>query len=921
HAQSEDSNKLFQELLEDLQIINKELAEYINSPSWDHPTFFNDNEDHSVQYKEYLENPSNEITVSNSNQEKEKQPQDSDIRQLIREECCIEVCRKQKQNMENTMLELVEVCRQKKLYYMHDNVDDLIESALYFKLISINMESQRLDKTKQEVKNIVEQPTKRETRIANSLQNFRVVHKKSSTYLNNTSQISLVHAIAPVLPTEEPEYSLSMGYEHLSTILKTESDEFTESNAKNLLPIPSEYEVTSDDESDDDESLSEEDVPIEEFKVYSNPLFDDEEINSDEIDPCYFNAESDFVESLSNCDTLIDSSSKFDYLEEYSGAFMPTSISDEERSGSLPSNTIANPKGELKAITTRSGIVLDGPSVPIPPPFINPEEDERVEETLTDQDLAEYTIKKMLKALLSIKEKLQELANTPLNENCSAVILKKLPEKLGEPRKFLISCGFNELKCKALADLGASINLMPLYVWKKLGLPELISTRMTLELANRAICTSAGIARDVFVSVGKFTFPADFVIVDYESDPRAPFILGRPFLRTARALFDVHGEEMILRDGDERLTLNMRYDTSSYFNQPQKESINLINVFNDLNKDFLKDLFLTNHQSGNPTFSSHPILTSSEVKDDIFDAEGGNVLLEKLLDLDSTKDLNPPHYFDIESDLKEIEYLLHHDPIKDIDSILKNSIDQRREIKESKLLVDELDLPCDFLLPFEYDSFISEDFSKVDALPSTNNEDKENFDPPLYELSFFKEVPRRSKQPFILEESPIDTMADQRTMAELLRAPTEGYVEEIVVPSILAEQFELKHSLINMMTSDQFFGLEKENPHDHIPDQDSLNAAAGGNLLERRTQYVLTIIENKSKVCNSRNKVVVSQVKSCDANSNSSSEIAKLTHGVNQQTSVVTTAMTAILKQFQATPPPASVKVIEEICVTCGGAH
>nr|GEY58822.1 hypothetical protein [Tanacetum cinerariifolium] len=165
-------------------------------------------------------------------------------------------------------------------------------------------------------------------------------------------------------------------------------------------------------------------------------------------------------------------------------------------SGHLPSNTIA--KGELKATTTRSGIVLDGPSVPIPPLFINLEEDERVEETLTDQDLAEYTIKvppplvqkskppsqrnfimhqrdplhhnipypsrmhkqkqqekdeKMLKALLSNKETLLELANTPLNENCSAVMLKKLPEKIRDLGKFLILCSFSELKCKALADL------------------------------------------------------------------------------------------------------------------------------------------------------------------------------------------------------------------------------------------------------------------------------------------------------------------------------------------------------------------------------------------------------------------------------------------------------------------------------------
>nr|GEV31829.1 hypothetical protein [Tanacetum cinerariifolium] len=198
---------------------------------------------------------------------------------------------------------------------------------------------------------------------------------------------------------------------------------------------------------------------------------------------------------------------------------------------------------------------------------------------------------------------------------------------------------------------------------------------------------------------------------------------------------------------------------------------------------------------------------------------------------------------------------------------------------------------------------------------------------------------RRSKQPFILEESLVDTMAYQRTMAGLLRAPIEGYAEAIVVPSILAEQFELKHSLINMMTSDQH-GIDTKisfvHPHHGFTelhqldtfynalnpaDQDSLNSAAGGNLLERVTRDVLTIIENKSKVCNSRNKSVVSQVKSSDANSNSSSEIAKLTHTVNQQTSVVTTAMTAILKQFQATSPLASVKAVEEICITCGGAH
>nr|GEY30288.1 reverse transcriptase domain-containing protein [Tanacetum cinerariifolium] len=167
---------------------------------------------------------------------------------------------------------------------------------------------------------------------------------------------------------------------------------------------------------------------------------------------------------------------------------------------------------------------------------------------------------KMLKALLSNMEKLLELANTPLNKNCSALILKKLPEKLGDPGKFLIPCGFSKLKYKALADLGASINLMPLLVWKKLGLPELIFTRMTLELANRAICTPTGTARDVFVLIRKFTYLANFVIVDYESNPRVPLILGRPFLRTARALIDVCGEEMILHDVSLRRVVPKNYD-------------------------------------------------------------------------------------------------------------------------------------------------------------------------------------------------------------------------------------------------------------------------------------------------------------------------------------------------------------------------
>nr|GEX47386.1 retrotransposon protein, putative, Ty1-copia subclass [Tanacetum cinerariifolium] len=180
--------------------------------------------------------------------------------------------------MEDTLLELLEVCRQKEFYCMHNNFDDLIESSLNSKLLSINLKSQRLDKKKQEVKNVVEQPTKRKTRIGRSLQNFRVVHKKSSISLKNMSLISPVNAITPVLPTEDPEYSLSMGYEHLSTTPETETDKVIESSVKNLLPIPREYEVTSEDKSECDMFVYKDSST---FDVYHYEILSDS--NNDDI--------------------------------------------------------------------------------------------------------------------------------------------------------------------------------------------------------------------------------------------------------------------------------------------------------------------------------------------------------------------------------------------------------------------------------------------------------------------------------------------------------------------------------------------------------------------------------------------------------------------------------------------------------------
>nr|GEU33937.1 hypothetical protein [Tanacetum cinerariifolium] len=152
-------------------------------------------------------------------------PQNSDIHQLIREECCVEVPEKQKQKMEDTMFELIKICQEKEFICIHDDIDDLIESTLDSKLLLFNSNSQRLDKKEQEVKNVVEQPAERGNRSIQSLQNFKVVNKSSISF--DTSQISSINSIAPILSTKEPEHLLSMGYKHLSITPETESDEVT----------------------------------------------------------------------------------------------------------------------------------------------------------------------------------------------------------------------------------------------------------------------------------------------------------------------------------------------------------------------------------------------------------------------------------------------------------------------------------------------------------------------------------------------------------------------------------------------------------------------------------------------------------------------------------------------------------------------
>nr|GEZ26066.1 reverse transcriptase domain-containing protein [Tanacetum cinerariifolium] len=357
--------------------------------------------------------------------------------------------------------------------------------------------------------------------------------------------------------------------------------------------------------------------------------------------------------------------------------FMKMNTALSSGSGTLPSNTITNPKEDLKGITIRSGTAYQGPTIPTTSSSLPQVVERKTEETkdmvpstnngstkdvqplvvqtktpilnsepivapiiepivasvsalmpnpkpsipypsrLHDQKLRDKTNDQKdkffkifqdlnfnisfadalilmpkfgptIKSLLTNKDKLYELARTPLNEHCSVLLHKKLPKKLNKLARtplnehcsavLLISCDFPRMdKCLALADLGASINLMPLSVWNKLSLPELSPTCMTLELADRFISRPIRVSEDVFFKVGTFHFLADFVVVDFDADPRVPVILGRYFLKTGRAFIDVFEGELTLRVGKEAITFNVD-QTSRYSANYNDTTANRIDV-------------------------------------------------------------------------------------------------------------------------------------------------------------------------------------------------------------------------------------------------------------------------------------------------------------------------------------------------------
>nr|GEY26142.1 reverse transcriptase domain-containing protein [Tanacetum cinerariifolium] len=331
----------------------------------------------------------------------------------------------------------------------------------------------------------------------------------------------------------------------------------------------------------------------------------------------------------------------------------------------LPSNTVTNLNEDLKGITTRSKTAYQGPTIPttssslpkvvereaevtkdtIPPtnngstkdvqppvvqveslipnsepvvaPIIEPvvapisalKHNQKPSILFADALILMPNYDPSIKSLLTNKDKLFELARTPLNEHCLAILPKKLPEKLGDPDKFLIPCDFLGMDgCLAMDDLSASINLMPLSMWNKLSLAKLTPTLMTLKLADRSISRPIDVAEDVFVKVGKFHFLADFVVVDFDADPRVPLILKRSFLKTGKALIDVFKGELTLRVGKEAIDQTSRY--SANYNDMTANRINVIDMAcEEYSQDVL--CFFDAIASGSPTPYYDPIVSTS----------------------------------------------------------------------------------------------------------------------------------------------------------------------------------------------------------------------------------------------------------------------------------------------------------------------
>nr|GFA09977.1 DNA-directed DNA polymerase [Tanacetum cinerariifolium] len=309
-------------------------------------------------------------------------------------------------------------------------------------------------------------------------------------------------------------------------------------------------------------------------------------------------------------------------------------------SRTLPSNTSTNPKEDLKGITTQSGNAYQGPMIPTTS-FLPKVVEHKTEVT---KDTVPPTNNKITKDVQSLVVQVEN--QIPNYEPVIALVVKPIVAP-----------------CLALADFGASINLMPLSVRNKLSLLELSPIFMTLELADRLISRPVGVAKVVFVKVGMFHFLANFVVVDFDVDPRVPLILGRSFLMTGHALIDVYQGELTLRVGKESVTFNLD-QASRYSAKYDAMSINRIDLIDVACEEYSQEV-LGFSVNGNTTPSTKPIVTISSPTltpfgDSDFLLEETDAFLA--IDDESISVEIDNSYYDSERDILPLEEFLNDDP-------------------------------------------------------------------------------------------------------------------------------------------------------------------------------------------------------------------------------------------------------------------
>nr|GEV44115.1 retrovirus-related Pol polyprotein from transposon 17.6 [Tanacetum cinerariifolium] len=239
----------------------------------------------------------------------------------------------------------------------------------------------------------------------------------------------------------------------------------------------------------------------------------------------------------------------------------------------LPSNTITNLKEELNGITTRSGVAYQGPTIPTLSKVVKQGTEVTKDQVQTPSSQSTAPVQPLV---------VQSKTQNPVFETVVAPVSAPMPNlKPSIPYPLRRDNERRRMdECLALADLGASINLMPLFMWEGLSFPRLTPTCMTLELVDHLVFKPIGIAKDVLVKVGVFHFPSDFVVIDFEPDPRVPLILRRCFLKSSRALIDVDKGKLTLRIENESITYNLD-QTSRYsanYNQMTANKINVIDM-------------------------------------------------------------------------------------------------------------------------------------------------------------------------------------------------------------------------------------------------------------------------------------------------------------------------------------------------------